>query len=301
MSDPTTTIPAEDRYERKRIQLLDTEMAYVDTGGEGDPVIFVHGNPTRSYLWRNVIPHVEGAARCLAPDLVGMGESGKMPSHSYRYVDQARYLDAWIEALDLGNNITVVGHDWGGVWTLHWASRFYWRVKSIVYLETLIMPYTWWEWPEVFREPIKNLRTGGTGEEMVIERNEFIEMMLPLGILRDLGEEEMAVYREPFAEQGEARRPTLTWPRQLPIGGEPSDVVQIVKNSGEWATQSDVPKLFINGEPGGVITGPARDYARTWRNQEEVTVNGAHFLQEDSPDEIGEAIASFVKRLDEKF
>jgi len=289
MSKP---ISAADAYERHRIALLETEISYVDTGA-GEPVVFLHGNPTSSYLWRNVIPHVEGLGRCLAPDLVGMGDSGAAPDGSYRFVDHARYLDAWFEALGL-TNVTLVVHDWGSALGFYWAYRHPERVRGIAYMEAVVRPLTWEEWRDESRQIFQDLRSEA-GEEMVLEKNLFIEGILPSAVLRDLTEEEMNVYRRPYLEPGESRRPTLTWPRELPINGEPEDVVSIVDDYSKWLAQSDVPKLFVNAEPGAILTGSQREFCRTWPNQEEVTVRGVHFVQEDSPHEIGEAVATFVR------
>lgn len=292
MSKP---ISAADAYERHRIAFLETEISYVDTGA-GEPVVFLHGNPTSSYLWRNVIPHVEGLGRCLAPDLVGMGDSGAAPDGSYRFVDHARYLDAWFEALGL-TNVTLVVHDWGSALGFYWAYRHPERVRGIAYMEAVVRPLTWEEWRDESRQIFQDLRSEA-GEEMVLEKNLFIEGILPSAVLRDLTEEEMNVYRRPYIEPGESRRPTLTWPRELPINGEPEDVVSIVDDYSKWLAQSDVPKLFVNAEPGAILTGSQREFCRTWPNQEEVTVRGAHFVQEDSPHEIGEAVATFVRRTE---
>lgn len=292
MSKP---ISVADAYERHRIALLETEISYVDTGA-GEPVVFLHGNPTSSYLWRNVIPHVEGLGRCLAPDLVGMGDSGAAPDGSYRFVDHARYLDAWFEALGL-TNVTLVVHDWGSALGFYWAYRHPERVRGIAYMEAVVRPLTWEEWRDESRQIFQDLRSEA-GEEMVLEKNLFIEGILPSAVLRDLTEEEMNVYRRPYLEPGESRRPTLTWPRELPINGEPEDVVSIVDDYSKWLAQSDVPKLFVNAEPGAILTGSQREFCRTWPNQEEVTVRGAHFVQEDSPHEIGEAVATFVRRTE---
>ena len=292
MSKP---ISAADAYERHRIAFLETEISYVDSGA-GEPVVFLHGNPTSSYLWRNVIPHVEGLGRCLAPDLVGMGDSGAAPDGSYRFVDHARYLDAWFEALGL-TNVTLVVHDWGSALGFYWAYRHPERVRGIAYMEAVVRPLSWEEWSDSSRQIFRDLRSEA-GEEMVLEKNLFIEGILPSAVLRDLTEEEMNVYRRPYIEPGESRRPTLTWPRELPINGEPEDVVSIVDDYSKWLAQSDVPKLFVNAEPGAILTGSQREFCRTWPNQEEVTVRGAHFVQEDSPHEIGEAVATFVRRTE---
>jgi haloalkane dehalogenase len=288
-------ISATDPYERRRVGVIDSEMAYVDTGA-GDPMVFLHGNPTSSYLWRNVIPHVEGLARCLAPDLIGMGESGKSASGSYRFVDHARYLDAWFEALGLTANVTLVVHDWGSALAFHWAHRHPDRVKGIAYMEAVVQPVTWEEWPAAARAIFQALRSSA-GEEMILEKNVFVERILPGSVLRALSDEEMAVYRRPYLEPGESRRPTLTWPREIPVEGEPADVVEIVARYGEWLSASDLPKLFINAEPGAILIGRQREFCRNWPNQREATVKGIHFVQEDSPREIGQAIAEWYASL----
>ena len=288
------SISALDPYPRRRVRVLDAEMAYVDTG-HGDPVVFLHGNPTSSYLWRNVIPHVEPEGRCLAPDLVGMGDSGSAPSGSYRFVDHARYLDAWFDALGLEDHVTLVMHDWGSALGFYWAYRHPDRVRGVVYMEALVRPVTWEEWPESARKIFQALR-GNAGEEMVLQKNLFVERILPASVLRGLTDEEMDVYRRPYREPGESRRPTLTWPREIPVGGEPADVVAIVDAYAKWLATSELPKLFVNADPGVILTGAQREFCRRWPNQQEVTVRGSHFVQEDSPAEIGRAVASFVVR-----
>lgn len=284
-----------DPYSRRRQAVLDSEIAYVDTGS-GGPVAFLHGNPTSSYLWRNIIPHVEPLARCLAPDLVGMGQSGKAPAGSYRFADHVPYLDAWFEALELTEDVTLVVHDWGSALGFHWARRYPERVKGIAYMEAIVRPVTWDEWPEAARRVFQGLRSEA-GEEMVLTNNVFVERILPGSVLRGLTEEEMEVYRRPFTEPGESRRPTLTWPREIPIDGEPPDVVETVKAYSDWLSRSPLPKLFINAEPGAILTGPQREFCRSWPNQREVTVAGSHFIQEDSPHEIGEAIRDWYRSL----
>lgn len=289
------SISANDPYERKRVSVLDSEMAYVDTGS-GDPVIFLHGNPTSSYLWRNIIPHVEGGARCVAPDLIGMGDSGKNPAGSYRFVDHCRYVDAWFDAVGLNQNITLVIHDWGSALGFHWAHRYPDRIKALVYMEAIVCPLTWETFPDAARKVFQGFRSPA-GEEMVLQKNTFVERVLPGSVGRDLTQEEMAVYRKPYTEPGESRRPTLTWPREIPIEGEPADVVEIVEQYGKWLAASDIPKLFVNADPGAILTGPQRESCRTWPNQQEVTVKGSHFIQEDSPQEIGQAIAGFLQSI----
>jgi haloalkane dehalogenase len=274
--------------------VLDIDMAYVEVGS-GDPVVFLHGNPTSSYLWRNVIPHVGTLARCLAPDLPGMGQSGRIPGGSYRFADHARYVDAWLEAVGATRDVTFVIHDWGSALGFHWAHRHPDRVRGLVYMEAIVRPLTWAEWPERARGIFQAMRSPA-GEELVLQKNVFVERILPASVLRKLTDDEMAVYRRPFAEAGESRRPTLTWPREIPVDGEPADVVAIVDGYARWLSASPVPKLFVNAEPGSILVGPPREFCRTWPNQREVTVKGSHFVQEDSPDEIGSAVAAFVRQ-----
>ena len=287
-----TSISALDPYKRQRVAVLDTEISYIDSG-KGDPIIFLHGNPTSSCLWRNIIPHVEGLGRCLAPDLVGMGNSGKASDGSYRFVDHARYLDSWFDTLGLTKNALLVLHDWGSALGFYRAYRHPNQVRGIVYMEALVRPVTWEEWPANAR-PIFQAMRSPAGEEIVLQKNIFVERILPASVLRGLTAEEMAVYRRPYLEAGESRRPTLTWPREIPVEGEPADVVKIVESYAQWLASSDVPKLFINADPGSILVGPQREFCRTWPNQQEVTVPGLHFIQEDSPAEIGRAIADFV-------
>ena len=287
MSD---VIPAADPHPRKRARVLDTEMAYVDTG-MGKPVVFLHGNPTSSYLWRNIIPHVAVTHRCLAPDLVGMGESGKAPDGAYRFVDHARYLDSWLQAMGLTRDVTFVVHDWGSALGFHWARRNPERMRALVYMEALVQPVTWADWPEAARKIFQAMRSPA-GEELVLQKNVFVERILPASVLRGLTEAEMAVYRKPYLEPGESRRPTLTWPRQIPIEGEPPDVVEVVNQYARFLSTSPLPKLFVNAEPGSILTGAQRQFCRSWPRQK-----GSHFIQEDSPDEIGRAIAAFLALL----
>jgi haloalkane dehalogenase len=287
-------VSAADGYERRRVRVLDSHLAYVEVGA-GDPIVFLHGNPTSSYLWRNVIAQLEGCGRCLAPDLIGMGRSGTAPAGQYRLADHARYLDVWFEALDL-RRATLVVHDWGSALGFDWGRRHPDRVKALVYMEAIVRPVTWTEWPEAARKVFQAMRSPA-GEEMVLAKNVFVERILPASVLRGLTPEEMEHYREPFREAGESRRPTLTWPREIPIEGEPADVTALVDAYAEWLARSPLPKLFVNGDPGSILVGAQREFCRTWPNQQEVTVKGSHFLQEDSPAEIGQAIARFLRKL----
>jgi haloalkane dehalogenase len=268
-------------------------MSYVDTG-HGDPIVFLHGNPTSSYLWRNIIPYLSDHGRCLAPDLVGMGKSGKSPANAYRFVDHARYLDAWFEALNLTNNVTLVIHDWGSALGFHRAARYPEQIKAIAYMEAVAMPLRWEDFGEA-AGMFRGLRSV-QGEQMVLDQNFFVETILPRSMFRALTEQEMAEYRAPFLER-EARLPTLTWPRQIPIEGDPADVTAIADAYGKAMSRSPLPKLLIVGDPGALVKGRALEFCRTWPNQTEMTVKGIHFLQEDSPGEIGEALQTFVKSV----
>ncbi|MCY4106340.1 MAG: haloalkane dehalogenase [Chloroflexi bacterium] len=280
-----------DEGPRQRITVLDAEMAYVDEGS-GPPLVFLHGNPTSSYLWRQIIPPLTEQARCLAPDLVGMGASGANPRGRYRFVDHARYLDAWLDSLALTENVTFVGHDWGSALAFHRACRYPEQIRALIYMEALVCPLTWADWPEAAR-PIFQAMRSPAGEEIILQKNVFVERILPASIQRELTAVEMAVYRAPYREAGEARRPTLTWPREIPIDGEPADVHAIVEAYAAFLARSAIPKLFINAEPGMILTGRPREFARSFPNQHEVTVSGLHFIQEDSPREIAAAIAEF--------
>ncbi|MBF6559039.1 MAG: haloalkane dehalogenase [Candidatus Binataceae bacterium] len=288
-------ISAADPHPRKRISIGGVAMSYADTGS-GDPIVFLHGNPTSSYLWRNVIAHLAGIGRCLAPDLVGMGASGRTPDGSYRFVDHARYLDGWFDALGLSGKVTLIVHDWGSALGFHWANRHRASVKGIAYMEAIVRPVTLAEWPDAARNIFLAMR-GPAGDEMVLRKNVFIERILPGSVMRKLTEAEMAVYRQPYLEPGEARRPTLTWPRQIPIDGTPADVTAIVNDYAAWLAASPMPKLFVNADPGAILIGPQREFCRGWPNQREVTVAGAHFIQEDSPHAIGAAIADWYRLL----
>lgn len=286
------------RYEKKHIKVNGKSMAYAEVG-EGDPIVFIHGNPTSSYLWRNVMPHVEDLGKLIAPDLIGMGDSDKLEESGpdrYRFVEQRAFLDQLLETLGVSHNVTFVVHDWGSALGFDWANRHRDQVKGIAFMESLVQPLTWEDWPDSVRSLFQGFRSP-QGEKMILEQNIFVEQVLPEAILRGLSEEEMAVYRRPYRQPGEGRRPTLTWPREIPIEGEPADVVEIVKNYGGWLSTSHVPKLFINAEPGAILTSRQRDFCRSWPNQTELTVKGVHFIQEDSPDEIGQAIADWLESI----
>jgi haloalkane dehalogenase len=283
---------------RQHKQINGKQMAYIDQG-HGDAIVFQHGNPTSSYLWRNVMPHLEGLGRLVACDLIGMGGSDKLDDSGpdrYHYAEQRDYLFGLWDALDLGDRVILVLHDWGSVLGFDWANQHRDRVAGIAYLEAIAMPIDWSDFPGPMRNVFQGFRSPN-GESMVLEQNTFVEGVLPASVKRQLTDEEMDRYREPFRDAGEDRRPTLSWPRNIPIEGEPADVVATVEEYGAWLSQCDLPKLFIKGEPGALIRGRALDFVRTWPNQTEVSVQGVHFLQEDSPDEIGAAVASFVRAV----
>ena len=286
-------ISTEDASYRKRVPVLDTNMAYVDVG-EGDPIVLLHGNPTPSYLWRNIIPHLLPFGRCVAPDYVGMGNSGHAPDGNYRFVDHQRYLDAWFEALGLTKDVILVVHDWGSALGFDWARRYPDRVKAIIYMEGIVRPFlSWAEWPETTRAFFQGQRSAA-GEDLILQKNLFIEYLLPL---RGIPKEAIEVYRRHFRNPGPSRQPMLSWTRELPIAGEPADVVAIVEDYARFLSSSPIPKLFIDAEPGGFLIGAQREFCRTWPNQEQVTIKGAHFLQEEAPDEVGAAIAKFVAKV----
>jgi len=291
-------ISAAERYPKRSVEILGKKMAYVEVG-EGAPIVFLHGNPTSSYLWRNVIPHLEGQGRCIAPDLIGMGDSDKLDhsgADAYRFVDHRQFLDILLAKLGVAHDVTLVIHDWGSALGFDWANRHRASVRGIAYMEAIVQPVEWSDWPKAAKPVFEAFRSPA-GEELILEQNAFIEQVLTTSILRKLSDEEMDVYRRPFREPGEARRPTLTWPRQIPIGGEPADVTAIVADYAAWLKDCDVPKLFINADPGAILRGRPREFCRTWKNQQEVQVKGIHFIQEDSPDEIGQAIAAWHRAL----
>ena len=283
---------------KKFAEVKGRRMAYIDEGS-GPTIVFQHGNPTSSYLWRNVMPHCEGLGRLVACDLIGMGDSDKLPPSGparYSYAEQRDYLWALWDKLALGDKIVFVIHDWGSALGFEWARRHPERVAGIVYMEALVTPVTWADWPENARRAFQGFRSDG-GDDMILAKNMFVERVLPGSILRQLTDAEMAEYRRPFAASGEDRRPTLSWPRQIPIEGEPADVVKVVEDYSAWLGTSDTPKLFVNADPGSILLGRQREVCRAWPNQTEITVKGLHFLQEDSPDDIGRAVAEFVRKV----
>lgn len=284
--------------ELRYVEVHGARMAYREAG-RGDPVVFLHGNPTSSYLWRNVLGHVSPAGRCVAPDLIGMGGSDKLPGTGddrYRFVAHCRYLAGFLDALAISERVTLVGHDWGGVLAVDWARAHPAAVRGIAYLETLVAPVSWdgpnAPDPALFR-PLRE----AAGEEMVLRDNVFVETVLPAGTVRTLGPQELDTYRRPYRRAGEDRRPTLTWPREIPIDAAPADVHRIVADNAEFMGRTRIPKLFLDGDPGALLTGPLRALCRSWPEQRETTVPGLHFLPEDSPDLIGRAIADWLRDL----
>ncbi|MGN6416168.1 MAG: haloalkane dehalogenase [Pseudobacter sp.] len=284
--------------DKKYITIKGRRMAYIDEG-EGDPIVFQHGNPTSSYLWRNIMPYCRGLGRLIACDLIGMGDSEKLSDSGpgrYSYLEQRDYLFALWEELKLEKNVTLVLHDWGSVLGFDWASQNRSRVQGIVHMEALAIPFTWEEFEPKVRDLFRALRSPA-GEELILKENVFVEKVLQGGIMRQLSDAEMAEYRRPFLNEGEDRRPTLTFPQQIPLDGSPLEVKEVVTEFGNWLQKSTVPKLWIHADPGAVENDSVRKFCRTWPNQTEITVKGKHFLQEDSPEEIGNAIAEFVKKL----
>lgn len=284
-------IQVEDNHPRKRVKVLDKFMSYIDVGC-GDPIVFLHGNPTSSYLWRNIIPYLSKYRRCIAPDLIGMGQSDKIENVSYNFFTHNLYLDAWFDAIGLNQNITLVLHDWGSALGFYRAYRYPYQIKAIVYMEALVLPRKWSDFPNGRDVPFRALRSE-KGWEMVIEKNFFVETILPKSVMRKLSEEEMENYRKPFMKR-EDRYVTLVFPREIPIEGEPEAITKIMEEYGAWASRSNIPKLLISAEPGALMTGRTLEFCRKWKNQKEVTVKGIHYIQEDSPAEIGEAIREFV-------
>lgn len=286
------------KYTKKYKDIKNSKMAFIDEGS-GDTFLFLHGNPTSSFLWRNIAPHVEDIGRIVIPDLIGMGDSDKLEgvdNPGYKYHGQYSYLTALMDELDLGDNIHLIIHDWGSAMGFQFARENKDRIKSITYMEAIVMPLTWDQWPDPATK-IFGLFRSEAGEELVLEKNFFVERILLADSSTGYTEEEKSEYIRPFINPGEDRRPTLTWPRQIPLDGEPSEVVEEVRLNAEFHKESDIPKLFINADPGSILIGDQREFARSWKNQTEITVKGNHFIQEDSSEEIGAALRNFVKSL----
>lgn len=285
-----------DGYKRNTQNIDGVSMAYIDVG-DGDPIVFLHGNPTSSYIWRNILPSFQNTHRCIAPDLVGMGASAKLPESGpdkYTYLDQRHYLFGLLDSLDLGDNVILVLHDWGGALGLDWARNNAERVKGVAFMEPMLMPLTWETMPAGAVDAFKGFRTQGIGEDMCLKENVFVEQVIPMAVMRDLKPEEMAAYRAPFEESGEGRRATLTWPREIPIDGEPANVAEILNKNCDWLKETTVKKLFVRAEPGMMIAGPALEFCRSLPALTEVVVPGAHYVQEDSAEEIAQALTAWV-------
>jgi haloalkane dehalogenase len=281
---------------KKKISVEGHDMAYVEHG-QGRPIVFLHGNPTSSFLWRDVIPACEHLGRCIAPDLIGMGDSAKLPNpgpDTYTFQTHRRFLEGFLAAVGVDKNAIFVIHDWGSALGFDWANRHRNAVAGIAYMEGIVKPLADWSEFNPEAAPIFQGFRSEKGEELILDRNLFVDRVLPGSILRDLSADEQAEYRRPFQNRDD-RWPTLTWPRQIPIGGEPADVTQIASDYAAWMAENDLPKLFINADPGAILIGAPRDFCRTWKNQQEVTVKGSHFIQEYSGAEIGRAVAGWLE------
>jgi haloalkane dehalogenase len=286
-------------YAKQYAEVKGKRMAYVEVG-EGDPIVFLHGNPTSSYMWRNVIPHLADLGRCIAPDLIGMGDSEKLDEsgpEAYTFVRHREFLDGLLDQLGVTDRVTLVVHDWGSALGFDWANRHRDAIRGIAYMEAIVAPFPdWSDWNEAIVSVFQGLRSPA-GEERVLEQNLFVEKVLPGAMLRKMGDAERNAYGRPYLDPGESRRPTLTWPRQIPVGGEPRDTHEIATAYAAWMAENQVPKLFISAKPGAILTGKQRELCRQWTNQKEVTVRGSHFITEDSPDEIGHAIAEWLAEI----
>lgn len=282
-------------YEKRFATVDGLRMAYVEAG-EGDPIVLLHGNPTSSYLWRNVIPELVDKGRVIAPDLIGQGDSDKLPAEQgpdrYNFDSAYRFLDRLLQQLGVTRNVTLVVHDWGSGLGFHWARLHPEAVRGIAYMEAIVMPLTWDDWPEAGRGIFHGFRSV-EGEDLVLNKNMFVEAVLPNSIIRDLDEQTMQHYRAPFSVPDD-RQPTLNWPRQIPIDGEPEHMVGLVQAYADFLASTDIPKLFINADPGSILIGRQREFCRGWPNQQEVTVQGLHFLQEDSPTKIGRSVGRWL-------
>jgi len=282
---------------KKTKEVLGAQMAYHERG-EGRPILFLHGNPTSSYLWRDVLPELEGLGRLIAPDLIGMGDSAKLASpgpDTYRYTTHREYLWAFIDSvIGATDSPILVVHDWGSALGFEWANQHRNRIRAIAYMEGIVRPIASCDEWSPSATPIFQGFRSDKGEELILDRNMFVERVLPRSVLRQLSEAEMSEYRRPYLAR-EDRWPTLTWPRQIPIAGQPADVVRIVEDYSNWMAENDIPKLFVNADPGAILVGRQRDFCRTWKNQTEVTVAGSHFIHEDSGPAIGQAVAGWIK------
>jgi len=285
-------------YEKKFIDVDSKKIAYVDEG-HGDPIILIHGNPTSSFLWRNIVPELLNSGRVIVPDLIGQGDSEKLPvsdgADRYSLEVAYKYVDGLLQNIGADNNVTLVIHDWGSGIGFLWAMRNPDAVKGVAYMEAIVKPMSWDDWPEGGVGIFKGFRSE-KGEDLILNRNMFIEGVLPSSVIRELTEKEMNAYRAPHIKE-EDRQPLLNWPRQIPLEGEPENIVSLVNDYGAFMSSSNIPKLFINAEPGSILLGKQREFCRSWPNQKEVTVKGIHFIQEDSPVEIGQAVAEWLETI----
>jgi haloalkane dehalogenase len=289
-------ISADFPFKSNFVEVHGSKIHYVDEG-QGDPVLFLHGNPTSSYLWRNIIPYVTSQARAIAPDLIGMGKSDK-PDLDYRLVDHFKYVEGFIEKLGL-KNITFVIHDWGSALGFHYASRNQGNVKGLAFMEGILLPAPAWDtFPADFRQIFQAFRAPEVGWDLIVNQNVFVEQILPGGIARQLTEEEHNRYREPYTEPA-SRKPLWRWPNEIPIAGEPPDVVQIVGAYNAWLQQTELPKLLFYADPGALMPPPVVDWAKqSLSNLETVDLGrGIHFLQEDNPHRIGEELSRWYSSL----
>ena len=286
-------------FDKSSVNIDGQKLAYIDVG-EGTPIVMLHGNPTSSFLWRNIIPHLNDLGRVIVPDLIGHGDSDKLPvsmgPDRYTFENTFEYIDKLLNKLEINQDITLILHDWGSALGFYWAMKNPEKIKAICYMEAIVSPINWSDWPEQARGIFKGFRSA-KGEDLILKRNMFIEAVLPSSIIRKLTKDEMDEYRKPFLNEND-RQVTLNWPRQIPIEGEPSHMFRLVTSYAEWiSNDGDIPKLFINADPGSILIGNQREFCRGWKNQTEVTVNGLHFIQEDSPHEIGEAITSWKRNI----
>ena len=286
-------------FDKSSVNIDGQKLAYIDVG-EGTPIVMLHGNPTSSFLWRNIIPHLNDLGRVIVPDLIGHGDSDKLPvsmgPDRYTFENTFEYIDKLLNKLEINQDITLILHDWGSALGFYWAMKNPEKIKAICYMEAIVSPINWSDWPEQARGIFKGFRSA-KGEDLILKRNMFIEAVLPSSIIRKLTKDEMDEYRKPFLNEND-RQVTLNWPRQIPIEGEPSHMFRLVSSYADWiSNDGDIPKLFINADPGSILIGKQREFCRGWKNQIEVTVNGLHFIQEDSPHEIGEAISSWMRNI----
>lgn len=286
---------ADNPYSYDTVDVLDAQMAHIDTAGPGAPIVFLHGNPTSSYLWRNVIPHMEELGRCLAPDLLGFGRSAPMPSGTYRFPEYIEYMEAWFSIVVPDQPVTLVLHDWGAALGFDWARRHPDRVRGICYGEAMVQPRRMTDLPEGYRKRFIYMRSEDGFREALAE-NFFINTVFTNGIIRKLSDEEFAAYAERFTSP-EAIVPTVQLPCEIAFDGEPADNHEIIAAYAEWLSNAGVPKLFVNTTAGHALTGRNREFCRSWPNQVEITVAGKHYYQEDSPHELGRALANWYATL----